>query len=269
MADFEKAIVCFSGGHSSALCAIEAVRKYGKNNVILLNHNISSHVEDADIKRFKEDVANYCGVPITYANMLGYETTPPLEVCKKKAGFSAGTHQTFCTYELKTKPFYDFLEKVPKSKEIHILYGFDENEPERINRRTDIIRAMGYTPEFPLADWNRTIERTEDAGIQRPSTYGTYKHANCTGCLKAGKQHWYCVYCLRPDIFEEAKQAESQIGYSIIKGVFMEELEPVFREMQQKKRITPTDKGNASTFWAKVKEALPEQESLFPCDCSF
>lgn len=36
----DKAIVCFSGGHSSALVAIEAVRKYGKNNVILLNHNI-------------------------------------------------------------------------------------------------------------------------------------------------------------------------------------------------------------------------------------
>jgi PP-loop superfamily ATP-utilizing enzyme len=43
-----KYIVCYSGGHSSALVAIEAVRKYGKENVILLNHDISPNVEDAD-----------------------------------------------------------------------------------------------------------------------------------------------------------------------------------------------------------------------------
>jgi len=30
-----KYIVCFSGGHSSALVAVEAVRKAGKENVIL------------------------------------------------------------------------------------------------------------------------------------------------------------------------------------------------------------------------------------------
>ena len=47
-----KYIVCYSGGHSSALVAIEAVRKYGKEDVILLNHNISPEVEHKDIKRF-------------------------------------------------------------------------------------------------------------------------------------------------------------------------------------------------------------------------
>lgn len=269
MQNIDLAIVCFSGGHSSALCAIEAVRRYGKSNVVLLNHNISSHVEHADIKRFKEDISDYCGVPITYANMRDFESTPPLEVCKKKAGFSAGNQQKFCTYELKTKPFYEYLEKIPKSKGVHILYGFDAEEQNRINRKTDSINAMGYTPEFPLADWDRTIEKTEDIGIARPSTYATYKHANCTGCLKAGKQHWYCVYCLRPDIFEEAKAAEKQIGYSIIKGSFMEELEPTYKEMKQQKRITPTDRGNSAAFWAEVGKVLPEQESLFPCDCSF
>ena len=45
-----KYIVCYSGGHSSALVAIETVRKYGKENVILLNHNISAEVSITDIK---------------------------------------------------------------------------------------------------------------------------------------------------------------------------------------------------------------------------
>ena len=266
----DKAIVCFSGGHSSALTAIEAVRKYGKENVTLLNHNISSHVEHKDIKRFKEDIANYLDIPITYANMPNFENMPPLEVCKKKATFSAGTQQTFCTYELKTRPFYNYLEKTPKSPDIHVLYGFDANEPDRISRRTDIIRAMGYTAEFPLADLgSRTIEKVEDIGINRPTTYRIYKHANCIGCLKAGRQHWYCVYCLRPDIWEEAKQAEKQIGFSIIKGVYLEELEPKFKEMREEKNICPNDKENSASFWARVEQTSPEQCSLMPCDCAF
>ena len=72
-----KKIICFSGGHSSALAAIETVRIYGRDNVILLNHDISSHVEHEDIKRFKHEIADYLGLPITYANMDGWETTPP------------------------------------------------------------------------------------------------------------------------------------------------------------------------------------------------
>ncbi len=246
------------------------MRKYGKENVILLNHNISSHVEHEDIKRFKQEISDYCGVPITYANMENFENMPPLEVCKKLGTFSAGTHKAFCTYNLKTEPFYRYLEaNFPKSTDTHVIYGFDWNEDNRINRRTDIIKAMGYTPEFPLAEQNRTINATEEVGIMRPSTYSTFKHANCIGCLKAGRQHWYVVYCLRPDIFEEAKQAEEQIGYSIIKGVYMKELEPKFKEMKEQKRITPNDIENSATFWARVESVLPEQESLFPCDCSF
>jgi len=176
-----KAIVCFSGGHSSALTAIETVRKYGTENTILINHNISSHVEDADIKRFKQEISDYCGVPITPVNAEDYETLTPLEVCRRRKAFSAGTQFKFCTYVLKTEPFYKYLESIPKSRDIHIIYGFDADEPDRISRKNDSIRAMGYTPEFPLADWKRTIESTEDIGIMRPSTYKRFKHANCIG----------------------------------------------------------------------------------------
>ena len=51
---------------------LKAVRKYGKNNVILLNHDISSKIEHEDIKRFKRDVADYLDLDITYANADGY-----------------------------------------------------------------------------------------------------------------------------------------------------------------------------------------------------
>ncbi|WP_343274626.1 hypothetical protein [Ligaoa zhengdingensis] len=271
MNQVEKAIVCFSGGHSSALAAIEAVRRYGKDKVILLNHDMSPKVEHEDIKRFKREVADYCGVPVTYANMPGWETTTPLDVCvQHKTIFAGRPGRAICTARLKTEPFNRWLESnMPKSADIHILYGFDVGETDRILRRGTIIRAMGYTPEFPLAQWPRTIERTEDIGIERPATYRIYRHANCIGCLKAGKQHWYCVYCLRPDIWWDAKFAEERLGYSIINGVYLKELEPLFWSMKHEKHICPSEKMPPQTFWAQVNATLPEQESMMPCDCAF
>ena len=49
-----KHIVCFSGGHSSAIAAVEVVRKFGAEDTILLNHDLCPRTEDADIKRFKK-----------------------------------------------------------------------------------------------------------------------------------------------------------------------------------------------------------------------
>ena len=66
-----KHIVCYSGGHSSALVAIEVTRKFGKENVILLNHDINPNAENSDIKRFKKQVADYLGIEITFANIKG------------------------------------------------------------------------------------------------------------------------------------------------------------------------------------------------------
>lgn len=270
-----KYIVCYSGGHSSALVAIETVRKHGKENVILLNHDISSKVEHEDIKRFKRDVADYLDLDITYANADNFEEMTPLEVSIKKQAFQIGNGQSFCTSYLKTEPFHRWLaENHPGSFEvpevnIKIAYGFDETERLRIQRRATIMAAKGYQTEFPLSTrGGRTIQSTEEIGIPRPITYRMFKHANCMGCMKAGKQHWYCTFCTRPDIWEEAKKAEEKIGYSIIKDAYLEELEPRFKEMKGDLKICPNDKTNSNTFWAAVNNALPDQMSMLPCECS-
>lgn len=262
-----KYIVCFSGGHSSALTAIETVRKHGKENVILLNHDISSEVEHQDIKRFKADVADYLDLPITYANMEGFQDNTPLVICIEEQCFQTEPGKALCTNRLKTQPFYKYLSENFGDCNCEILYGFDKNEPHRIQRRSSILGLKGYKTDFPLALWNRTIETTEEIGITRPITYKIMKHANCQGCLKAGRQHWYIIYCLRPDIYEDAIQAELEIGYSIIKDAYLEELIPKYKEMQSK-GICPNDRENSASFWAKVNSTLPEQIGFLPCECA-
>ena len=272
-----KHIVCYSGGHSSALVAIETVRKFGKENVILLNHDISANVEDQDIKRFKNEVAEYLEIEITYANMKGWESLDQFDVALKISAFKAGNGTELCTNRMKTAPFEKYLKENFDDKDCIIYYGFDANETNRIQRRSSILGEKGFKSDYPLALWeNRTIQSTQEIGIKKPGTYSLFKHANCVGCLKAGKQHWYAVYCLRPDIWEKAKSTEEKIGYSIIKDVYIEDLEPEFKTMKEI-GIEPTEHMQAGSFWKNVRDRLSEKDmvSIFdfmgskPCECIF
>ncbi|MDR1003251.1 MAG: hypothetical protein LBL82_08300 [Oscillospiraceae bacterium] len=218
-----KYVVCYSGGHYSAIVGIEAVRKYGKENVILLNHDLCSRSELADIKRFKKEVADYLGLEITYANMPDCENLDQFDVCMGLNAFKYGIQSSaLCTHELKTKPFYEWLAKnfpadPPKVREdVVIMYGFEPAEKTRITRRVGIMAAKGYKTDYPLLWQDRTIHDTEEVGIKRPAAYEIFNHGNCIGYLKAGKQHWFTVYCLYPDVWEKANQAEEAIGYSAI-----------------------------------------------------
>ena len=107
-----KYVVCYSGGHSSAICAVEAVRRHGKENVILLNHDICERVEDADVKRFKKEVADRLGIEITYANMKDCETKDQFDVCMEIKAFKCGNQsEALCTNRLKTRPFIEWLKE--------------------------------------------------------------------------------------------------------------------------------------------------------------
>ena len=266
-----KHVVCFSGGEGSALVAVEVMTRYYDNEeVILLNHDIHSNVEDADVKRFKREVANYLGLPITYANMPDWDKKDQFDVVVEAGAFKVDNGTALCSNRLKTAPFMRWLEENCADRNCIIYYGFGIDEKARIQRRSSILGALGFRTDYPLALWPRTIYKIQEIGIQPPLGYSVFKHANCTGCLKAGMQHWYVVYCLRPDIWEKAKWAEDEIGYSIIKGVYLEDLEPKFEKMKRA-GVEPTEKIPFQTFWAMVRRVLkelPEQcDAAIPCEC--
>ena len=268
-----KHVVCFSGGHSSAIAAVETVRRYGKENVILLNHDICPRSEDVDIKRFKREVADNLELPITYANMEGWEDMDQFDVCVKESAFKYGIQSSaICTQKLKTEPFKHWLkenypvEKGCLSGEITVVYGFDKNETARVTRRVGVMAAMGYRTEYPLFWDHRTIQNMEEIGINRPVTYGIFKHANCKGCLKSGKQHWFIVYCLYPEIWNKAKRAEQQIGHSILRESFLSELESDFERLRGK--LPPTEMIKPQRFWAEARKLIADDDCL-PCECSF
>lgn len=265
-----KHVHCFSGGEGSAESAVECFNRFGRNDMILLNHDINPSVEDADIKRFKIEVADYLKLPITYANMDGWDKKDQFDVVMEAGAFKVGNGTALCTNRLKTRPFEAWLAREFPNKDCILYYGFGPDEPRRIQRRMAHLATLGYSTAFPLAHWERTIGSIEDCGIRPPSTYGVWKHANCVGCLKAGRQHWYVVYCLRPDIFARGLLAEDTIGYTIIKTASLENLIPLFERMKAA-GITPTEKIPAGTFWSRVRKAGIDTEidsESLPCECA-
>lgn len=268
-----KHIICYSGGHSSALVALEVFKKYGFEDLILLNHDIHPSVEDQDIKRFKTQVADYIGVSITYANHKNWDSMDQFDVVTVAKAFKVGNGTALCTNRLKTAPFEAWLAaNSPPSEGAIIYYGFDKSEPSRILRRSSHLAGMGYKTAFPLAHWERTIQSTTEIGVTPPLSYASFKHANCIGCLKAGRQHWYVVYCSRPDIWEKAKATEDAIGYSIIKGIYLDELEGKYKLMRDA-GVVPTEHIHANTFWKEVGDLLKQNQDLEarqdekPCEC--
>lgn len=268
-----KHICCYSGGHSSGLVAIEVTRRFGSENVVLVNHDLHFSVEDQDVKRFKREVADYLGIEITYANHKN-SNLDQFDVCVHAQAFKIGDGSELCTSRLKTEPFKKFLAAEHDDRDCIVYYGFDPNESARIQRRSGIMGAQGYRTDFPMLWKDRTITATEEIGIARPSTYSIFKHGNCVGCLKAGWQHWYIAYCTRPDIWLKAKWAEEEIGYAIHHDesgpVFLEDMEERFSKMRAA-GVEHTERIPQQTFWAQARKVVKIHEATLtamPCDCS-
>lgn len=261
-------IICYSGGEASALAAIEVSRKHGTRSLILLNHDIIGTSEDADVKRFKNEIAGFIGVPVTYANMPGWEHKDQFDVVVEAQAFKAGNGTALCTNRMKTEPFNQWLKANRIDQTSTIYYGFDFSEKARIQRRIGVLGALGYRTAYPLT-WERTIKTTSEIGILPPVTYGVFRHANCVGCLKAGMQHWYIVYCTRPDIWERGLWAEEEIGYTIIKGHSLLSLAPKF-EVMRLAGVPATERLPAATFWKEARRLvkLYETENTIPCECA-
>jgi len=278
-----KHVVAYSGGHSSANVAMKVVEKFGKENTILLNHDICARVEAPDVKYFKKAVADKLGLPITYANHPDWETKDQFDISiELRTWVNITTRQALCTTKLKTEPFKAWLKENYNQGDV-VYYGFDANEMHRVQRRASIMALDGQKTDYPLVFWdNKKKDLVREAGINKPCQYGVFKHANCIGCLKAGWQHWYIVYAHRKDIWEKAKKSEEIIDHSIHKDFYLEEKEELFRDMVEA-GVPTTEHIKSQTFWAIAKKNVRNkvknlgQSDMFnseftvsrPCECSF
>lgn len=269
-----KYVVCHSGGYSSATCALSVANLYGKDNVVLLNHDITARVEREDTKRFKQEVADYLEIPITYANHPDWENKTPIQIIKDIGYFTDRKYkQVLCTHRLKTEPFYKWMKENDPNKENIYVYGMDKNEPSRITTRSQRMGLLGYKTSFPMLWGDLMIVTPESVGIDAPSSYDRYKHSNCTGCLKAGFQHWYIVYIEDREMFDEVADYELELNFSLRKNktgsIFLDDKRELFDAMM-KAGVEPTEHIHHRRFWIAAKKKVNQYEAemvnLSDCD---
>lgn len=213
-------IVSLSGGVSSAVAADLAIKRYGRNKVLLWFADTLA--EDKDLYRFIDDCMDRWG-----GKLYRYcDGRTPQQVSEQHR-IIANQKIAPCTYELKIKPFNDWLWRV--AKPVTVLLGLSWTEQHRIDQRQSYYkkdgkwrrptgyqaRIPGVYEDFPLL-WKPIIYNpfleVESWGIEIPLMYRQgYNHNNCGGrCFKQGIGAWMLTRDTRPDEFMDMAEWENR-----------------------------------------------------------
>ena len=154
-----------------------------------------------------------------------------VENCILSAGMIRNPFTQFapCTNWLKKRVRKEWEEK-HTDFQITYIWGFDYEEKHRAERLNESMPDFKH--EFPLIermltkqDVHALFDRLFD--FKRPVMYDMgYQNNNCVGCVKGGMWYWNQIRKDFPDVFKARSELERKIGASIIKGVYLDELEP-------------------------------------------
>lgn len=116
-----------------------------------------------------------------------------------------------------------------KDYDITYVWGMDLNEKSRAERITETM--IEFEHEFPLIDRQLTKQDAHgilaELGIKRPLMYDLgYNNNNCIGCVKGGMGYWNKIRNDFPQVFESRAKLEREIGHSILKECYLDELDP-------------------------------------------
>ena len=224
-----KHIVLYSGGAASSYTAYLVSKKVPKKDIILLH--TPTHSEDPDSDRFRKDVSDFLGIPITEED-YGMDIWELID--KNKA--LPSTFMPFCTQILKMKMTEKFLKKLDDDFIQYI--GYSKDEWKRVQRTYTRNLQKGRKVKFPVYDSGLTDTEIKniiknDWGIRLPEAYKYLKHNNCIPCFKAGKYEWKNYWLHYPVEYEKAVQKEKEIGYTVFKDISLEELREKFRHNKE------------------------------------
>lgn len=114
-------------------------------------------------------------------------------------------------------------------KDLMYIWGYDIEEQHRAERLRESMPQCEHV--FPLIEKGLSKEDCHGMlarlGIKRPKMYELgYRNNNCIGCVKGGMGYWNKIRKDFPEVFERRANQERDIGYTCIKGIYLDELDP-------------------------------------------
>jgi len=208
----------FSAGVSSAVATKLALQN---NDLKIIYIDIDDQHEDSI--RFIRDCEKWLGQSI---EILKSKYKSVDNVCKTFQ-FINSAYGAKCTSILKKRVRQEWEIQ---NKPITYIWGMDCSKREKM-RSARLIESMPeFKHRFPLIEKNLSKEDAhgilKKAGIKRPKMYELgYPNNNCVGCIKGGIGYWNKIRKDFPEVFKQRAEMERKIGYSCIKGVFLDELD--------------------------------------------
>jgi len=207
-----KHICLFSGGAGSAYMSWLVAQEFPNDTILLFNNPKAEH-PDAD--RFRKQVADYIGLPITEAND-GRNLWQLIDDNK----CLPSSFIPFCSRILKQEPAEKYYKSLTEDFTLYI--GYDISEGRRIQRQTARIEHSGRKVRYPLmkhglsSDAVKSIIKKEWK-ICLPEPYKYLRHNNCIPCFKGGIGHFKRVWRYYPEYFQKAIDKEKEIGNTVFK----------------------------------------------------
>jgi len=206
-----KHIVQFSGGAASAYVGWLVAQEFGKHNTVFLFHDTKA--EHPDAARFRRQVSQYCGVPITDIS----DGRDLWEVIADNHCLPSN-RIPFCTRILKAEPAQKYYKTLKQQGTEFVMYnGLGMEEWRRVQRSITRAEADGHKLRCLLMERNisdKEVKRAirDDWKICLPEPYKYLTHNNCIPCFKAGKAHFQKVAKYFPMDFERACVLEETLG---------------------------------------------------------
>lgn len=279
-----KHIVAFSGGLASAVVAKIIATRYPKDTILLYH---ATNTEPPDNDRFRYEVANYIGLPITEDS----DGRDIWEVFRDTKYLGNNRHDP-CSRVLKRERTLKYVQQVQKdwikenikTKEINydevrdkscilyygFCYGVSRKEGDESHRaQTTFARyfAENINTAFPLLENKITKEECEHRvvscwDIARPQMYELYEHANCIPCVKGKKAYWGVVNMFNRTAWVRAVEAERVHGFNIFTNTDSYKIGNLQEEEENCLRL-------ARKYLGKKKQK-DDQSGLFefPCECA-
>lgn len=178
-----------------------------------------------DSLRFIADCEKALGKTIDIIRSEEYERVG--DVCRTFR-FVNSAYGAKCTEVLK-KRVRKKWEYEHREYDITYVWGMDLNEKPRADRLEETM--IEFQHEFPLIDRGLSKQDAHgilaQLGISRPQMYDMgYSNNNCIGCVKGGKGYWNKIRIDFPEVFADRAFMEREIGHSILKDCFLDELPP-------------------------------------------
>ena len=184
-----------------------------------------------DSMRFIQDCEKALDKPIEVLRNNQYHSVS--DVCRAMR-FVRSAYFAPCTNVLKKRVRKQW-EHEHADYSLTYVWGMDLNEKRRADRLTESMTEFSH--EFPLIERGLSKQDAHGIlkrlGIKRPAMYDMgYQNNNCVGCLRGGRGYWNKIRVDFPEVFADRAKMEREIGHSIIRDCFLDELPPDSGRMQ-------------------------------------